>query len=125
MTTTKNEEDNAPCQTCGRTGPKVTSGTVELESPSAKNWDAKPSVLYTLPGMLKQASSSVAEIGFNKHGLFVRFSSGALYVYPTATAAEYEALASAESVGKHLQASIIKMHKGIAIRPEDVEQAGE
>lgn len=49
-------------------------------------------------------SSQVAEIGHDPatNTLAVRFSRGGLYHYPCITAAQFDALKAAESVGAHL-----------------------
>jgi hypothetical protein len=52
-------------------------------------------------------SSSVKAIGHHGDALHVTFTSGKTYVYPNVTAQQFDALRSAKSVGKHLNANIM------------------
>jgi hypothetical protein len=65
-----------------------------------------------------QGSSNVAATGHDakSNTMYVQFHSGSVYSYPGRTAAEYEALRAAPSVGKHLNAFHVKRGDGVRVQ---------
>jgi hypothetical protein len=59
-----------------------------------------------MPAMVPVKSSNLQSVGFGNHGLFVRFSGGAVYRYPDAPKAVFDKLVQAESPGRAFQAEV-------------------
>jgi hypothetical protein len=91
----------------------MNNGRIELDSPTAKttDWDK-----VTLPAMQEVKSSSITHIGHSGTDLFVRFAKGTTYHYAGISADQFNALASAESAGKHLREHILHKHQGVRLK---------
>jgi len=60
-----------------------------------------------MPDMHKVVSTNIEEIGHDDQGLHVKFKTGGLFVYSGVPKAAFEAMKSAESVGKHFHQNVL------------------
>jgi hypothetical protein len=75
----------------------------------------------TIPPMHTIKSPSIAAIGHADGALFVRFAKGSTYRYHGVTPEQYEALRSAESIGRHLQTAILSRVSGELVKEPERE----